>query len=72
MVLPTHQREIVEALAREYPPQDKVISFKHAGANVVAVVAAQLIGGAQPPSWEPQEHGMTSTAASFPQYETKV
>jgi hypothetical protein len=25
-----------------------------------------------PPSWEPQEEGMMSTAASFPQYETKV
>jgi hypothetical protein len=24
------------------------------------------------PSWEPQEEGMVSTAASFPQYETKV
>jgi hypothetical protein len=24
------------------------------------------------PSWEPQEKGMISTAASFPQYETKV
>jgi hypothetical protein len=25
-----------------------------------------------PPSWEPQEEGMMSTAASFPQYKTKV
>jgi hypothetical protein len=24
------------------------------------------------PSWEPQEEGMMSTTASFPQYETKV
>ena len=36
-----HWRELVEALAREYPPQDKVTSLQRPGTDVSAVVAAQ-------------------------------
>jgi hypothetical protein len=37
-----------------------------------SVIPYELMVRCWPPSWEPQEEGMMSTAAIFPQYETKV
>jgi hypothetical protein len=49
---------------------------KHGASKIIDTLEtyqrAQVIGGAWPPSCEPQEEDMMSTAASFPQYETKV
>ena len=36
-----HRRELVEALAREYPPQDEVTSLEHPRTDVADVVATQ-------------------------------